>query len=467
MLLRKAARRLPLWLKIVVGISASGLALLAASLAFITFWPDVAAQNIDRLRDVIGDEAVAQIESVVLNIQDNVQQWEYQVGLRKPAAPWEAARSAESTSPAHPTNADSVRATLVTPVTESREVSNGVASVPTGISSATSTPSVYPTAAPTTIPGTEPTGIRPATSTPSVYPTAAPTATIPSMPTTTSAPAWQPAPVIPLGKLAGEGQWSPYLQAVNGQPVAYRTFLQPDPRRPYSIPAIVAFDLQATRLHFVIGTVEPRSSTPRPPGTGLIPAADREPGVLLATFNGGFKARHGEYGAMAGGFTALPPINGLATVAMYADGRVQIGQWGKDIKGTPGLVAWRQNGEMIIHNGQINPDTASGAVPWGKTIKGESITWRSALGLSADRRTLYYVAGLQLDVPTLAKVMAQVGATEALQLDVNEFWVHFAAIRSDGSILVAEPLLEAMRPQVDRYLKESSRDFFYVTTASH
>jgi hypothetical protein len=40
-------------------------------LAFVTFWPDVAAQNIDKLREVIGDEPVAQLEAAVLSIQLN------------------------------------------------------------------------------------------------------------------------------------------------------------------------------------------------------------------------------------------------------------------------------------------------------------------------------------------------------------------------------------------------------------
>src|SRR5262249_5079952 len=201
--------------------------------------------------------------------------------------------------------------------------------------------------------------------------------------------------------------------------------------------------------------------------SGAIPAADLQPGVLIATFNGGFKARHGQYGAMADGLVALPAIRGLATVAMYSDGHVQIGKWGTDIKDTRDLESWRQNGEMLIYNGEINPDTTQTTLSWGLTIRGSAITWRSALGLSADGRTLYYVAGPQLDVATLTKVMAQTGAADALQLDVNNFWVHFAAVRSEGSTLVAEPLLSAMKQQVDRYLKSYSRDFFYVTTATH
>src|SRR5258708_7603620 len=169
---------------------------------------------------------------------------------------------------------------------------------------------------------------------------------------------------------------------------------------------------------------------------------------------------------MANGLTALPAIKDLATVAIHADGRVQIGEWGTDIKDSPDLLAWRQNGKLLINHGEITPDTARTTEPWGLTIKGEAVTWRSALGISAEGRTLYYVAGQELDVPTLAKVMAHIGAAEALQLDVNNFWVHFAAIRSQGSTLVAEPLLDTMKLQVDRYLKSYDRDFFYVTTAT-
>jgi hypothetical protein len=277
---------------------------------------------------------------------------------------------------------------------------------------------------------------------------------------------WKLSPLAALGRLPGEGQWSPYLSSADGkQIVAYRTYLQPDVMRPYSIAAIVAFDLQATHLHFLLGTVDPVPEIAVAGRVGTIPAADEKPGTLLATFNGGFKARHGHYGAMAGGFVALPPIDGLATVAMYSNGTVQIGQWGQDIKDSPELVAWRQNGDMLIYNGQINPETTDMNVNWGRTIKGDSVTWRSAIGLSTDGRTLYYVAGPHLDVPALAKAMATAGIAQAMQLDVNDYWVDFAAIRSDGMYLVAEPLLSSMKA-ADRFLKTSDRDFFYVTAAT-
>ncbi len=484
-MVRKTIRRR--WLKVVLGIGVLVIVTFCSGLAMITLWPNVAAQNIDRLRDVIGDEPVAQLEELVLNVQDQVQQLEYQFGLLHPAAPWADAQIGGTAFPDSPSDLSTVDPTtladaasdvaavaptstvsapsvpvLPSPTTPNRVLPTAVAQLPTATTSIRSTPSdaaasPNPTIAPTLTPKALSVSA----------PTPVPVKAISNISPANVVPAWQLTPLTPLGKMAGEGIWTPYLYAPDGHTVvAYRTYLQADPKRPYSVAAIVAFNLQATRLHFVLGSIEPRSATPEPSRTGSIPDTDRRAGMLLAAFNGGFKARHGQYGAMADNLIALPAITGLATVGIYGDGQVQIGQWGKDIKDSPDLVAWRQNGEMLVHNGQINPDTARTTVAWGLTVKGEAVTWRSALGLSADTRTLYYVAGAQLDVPTLAKVMLQAGASEALQLDVNNFWVHFTAIRSDGSNLLAEPLLQAMKSEVDRYLKGYSRDFFYVTAVS-
>src|SRR5712692_5110982 len=91
MAVQKRTRRRPLWFKIVVGLCVLILVLVGSSLAIITFWPDVAAKNIDRLRDVIGDAPVAQLEAVTLSIQDRVQQLQYQAGLAQPSVPWAVA----------------------------------------------------------------------------------------------------------------------------------------------------------------------------------------------------------------------------------------------------------------------------------------------------------------------------------------------------------------------------------------
>jgi hypothetical protein len=265
--------------------------------------------------------------------------------------------------------------------------------------------------------------------------------------------------------LAGEGVWQPYLYTPNGEAVAVRTFLQPDAERPYALAAIVAFDLRRTQLHYVLGSEEP-ALPEGPHGHGRVNAAHKVPGFLLATFNGGFMASHGAYGAMADGILALPAKNGYATLTIdEGDGRVQIGEWGNDIAPDGYYRSWRQNARLITQNGHITERVYNGsAATWGSSINGDVVTWRSALGLSADGQILYFAAGPSLSMPALAETMLAAGAYNSLLLDINETWVHFAAVREDGEDLVADPLLpEGMSTNPDRYLKQSQRDFFYIT----
>src|ERR1051326_7406971 len=103
---QKRTRRRRLWLKIILVLFLLVFVLLGSSVAIITFWPDVAAKNIDRLRDVIGDAPVAQLEAITLSIQDRIQQLQYQAGLSQPAAPWGSA------------TADATLAMVVQPTTQ-------------------------------------------------------------------------------------------------------------------------------------------------------------------------------------------------------------------------------------------------------------------------------------------------------------------------------------------------------------
>ena len=251
-----------------------------------------------------------------------------------------------------------------------------------------------------------------------------------------------------------------------GNVIAYRTFLQPDPQRPYATVAVVAFNLQATRLHFVLGYEEPASSVfiSRP---ARIPVSDMQPGKILAAFNGGFKAEHGHFGVMLDGVTLIPPRDGFGTVAIYDDGKVILGAWDKDIISSPHLVAWRQNGPLIIQNGQINPLTAvTDPQVWGYTTDGSTATGRSALGISPDGIVLYYAVGFNLTLPALTKAVQDAGAFEAIQLDINNFYTHFEAFRLESNNqLTVVPLLDQMKgPGDHRYLTINKRDFFFVTT---
>ena len=394
-------------------LGACGVVLLAGlSLAIVSANPVIAAQGAEVLRRVIGEENTATLETWVLGWQDRVQSLVYRADGDQSQAPW-----------ASPTPAPT--ATLVAP-TATVDLS------------------------------TRPSGIRP---TPPPTRTLAPD---PPRPTPTAPPEHLPAALKPMGQLAGEGQWSVYLNNPAGEPVAYRTFLQPDAQRGYAVAAIVAIDLTAVRLHFMLGSQEPASNVPidRP---GRIPSADVKSGLLLAAFNGGFKAEHGQFGAMQNGVVVLAPRDGFGTVAIYDDGRVSIGSWGNDVFWADGLRNWRQNGPLIVQGGQINPHTADNTPEdWGYTVSGDTATWRSGLAISQDGQTLYYMAGSYLTLPVLAQVMQDTGATNGIQLDINGYWVLFETFRPADGGLQPDPLLDGMKND-GRYLHPFDRDFFYLT----
>ncbi len=242
--------------------------------------------------------------------------------------------------------------------------------------------------------------------------------------------------------------------------------MQPDPTRAYTVAAIVAIDLAQTRLHYMLGFTEPVSGV-TVPRTGIIPTEDKQPGVLLAVFNGGFLTEHGAYGVMVNGKTMMPMRKGFGTLAIFQDGRVQIGVWGTDFTSYDGIAALRQNGPMIIAGGKVNPQTGNNSPEyWGYTVHGEVATWRSAVGISADGKTLYYAAGASLTISALAQALKAAGVDAAIQLDINYYWVLFCTVRFEKAVPTALPLLTEMKDNVNRYLHASARDYFYLTAAA-
>jgi hypothetical protein len=381
---------------------------------FVNRWPKFGAQGADLLRSVVGNQAVAKLEMMLFQTQDTLQSWEFTLGLKKPEAPWAIATD------------------QIKPVK-------------------TSKPEII--------------SIQESATPPLSGPGKAPPSPTP-LPLTTTPTPWAPSPASPLGTLQGEGVWSEYIQDSSGRTVAYRTFIQPDSSRPYTVVAVIAFNLNQTRLHYVLGSVEPYSPD-SPKRSGTINPTDLKPGVLLATFNGGFKATHGQFGAMADGITALPARDGLGTLVITSDGKVRMGEWGVDINPTGDMEAWRQNGPLVIHNGQINPSIYDNSPKdWGYTVDHVSPTWRSGIGINADGSTLYYFVGPMMTMESLAKTMLVVGADQGMQLDINNYWVHFVVIHWEDNIPVAVPLFpDSMNENVDRYLHPYTRDFFYVTSS--
>ena len=284
-----------------------------------------------------------------------------------------------------------------------------------------------------------------------------------------------PKPAIPAAPLpnvvtaAPQIGWQPIGPSVNGSPVMAEAMVALDPTRSYAGIVLVRMDLSQLQLHMMPGTSEPSHSpnvVSALPDRGVIPLADQA--SLAAAFNGGFKAVNGGYGMMVNGVTLLPPQTGLSTLAIYQDGHVAMGVWGRDIGPSPDIVAFRQNCPPLIQNGQINPQVnVENQTLWGNTIGNKQVSWRTGLGLTQDGHYLIYAVGNATSVPTLAYALQQAGAYTAMQLDINRPFARFVTYQPAGSAnspLRAVPLLAQMENDPTLYLAPHTRDFFYLTT---
>lgn len=399
-----------------------GVFALVSVVVLVSVSPVTGTAGADLLRSILGNQPVADIEAMVFTIQDSIHHVLFTLRDSTPTAPWQ----------------------VLTP--SASPVEN-----PVTLLSGTPTASLTPGAIPDK-------GLQPApdNATPTAFPS--PTSTPTEMP-------WMPAAITPLGNIPDEGVWQLYISNPYGQPVAYRTFLQPDSSRPYVTVAVVALDLTQVQLHYQLGSLEPEVPG-MAPASGTIPANDLQPGILLAAFNGGFKTTHGHYGVFFNGTTLIPMIDGIGTLVIYNDERLGMGEWGVDLVQTPDMLVIRQNCPLVVNHGQITPAVYNNSIrDWGGTIDGHIVTFRSGIGLSQDGKTLYYFAGNYLNMPALAASMVAAGAYQAMQLDINNYYVHFTSFEVQNGKLVADPLLpKEMVANVDRYLGSFPRDFFYVTT---
>jgi phosphodiester glycosidase len=260
--------------------------------------------------------------------------------------------------------------------------------------------------------------------------------------------------------------WQPYGAEFGGVPLMSRALIMLDPQRSYSSVALVRMDLTRLSLHITPGFIEPAHPSgvdQRISDIGRISPQDY--GLLVAAFNGGFKALHGHYGMMVNGVTLLPPIDGIGTVALYRDGTVRIGAWGREITPSVDILSFRQNCPPLVEAGQIDPALLNGtSAAWGFTNNSD-ITWRTGLGISSDGRFLIYAVGNGTGAEFLAHALLEAGAYNAMQLDINQYYAHFVTYAANPatSTPVAQPLLQQMIDIRQLFLVPYPRDFFYLT----
>lgn len=283
--------------------------------------------------------------------------------------------------------------------------------------------------------------------------------------------------VIPRGwpQAQGEGVWALAGERVAGQVAMERTFVLPDPQRPYARVDLVWINPALAQVHIAAGTRHPDTGTALH-GTGQVPLASRP--RLLAAFNGGFKRIGGNYvdfGFRADGRWYRQPSPGMATLAVNPSGRVVLGAWGRDLPVTPwGKVASSgprprdllQNLPLLVDHGRVSSQIANGAA-WGETVNNAVRVWRSGLGQTTSG-DLIYAAGTPLTALTLAQVLQLAGSRRAMELDINSYWVTFNFYHPSApgaSSPQGEKLMSGMQRSAYRYLSPDSRSFIYLTAA--
>jgi len=185
---------------------------------------------------------------------------------------------------------------------------------------------------------------------------------------------------------------------------------------------------------------------------------------LIGTFNGGFKLDTAGGGFYLNGVTRGTLVNGAASVVYYRNGTIKIGAWGREMQMTSDVVGVRQNLRLIVDHGRVPSSVNQNVIAsWGATLGGSYYVWRSGLGITKDGRIIF-VYGPALNVQELAALLQRAGAVEALQLDINPYWMSFEYYKTDGHPSDPTPvnLLPTQQQTAYRYYSVYSRDFTAV-----
>ncbi|WP_437291747.1 phosphodiester glycosidase family protein [Sorangium sp. So ce406] len=273
-------------------------------------------------------------------------------------------------------------------------------------------------------------------------------------------------PPFPQVAATGDGVWTPIADPArpDDAPVLWKSVVHPDVRRVFAAVAVVAIDLERVDLQLVAGTKEPFSpDIPIERRPGLVP--EDHAGDLIAAFNGGFKAMHGHYGMMLDGDTFLPPRDRACTIALYRNGAVRIRTW-PELRGDEArMAAYRQTPPCLVEQGEPHQALYDSNRDWGATVSGETVIRRSAIGVDATGKRLFYGLGEAVTARTLAHGMKAAGAHDVAELDVNHAYPRFLLYDrgADGAPRATSAIIPDVEYKPEEYVAEPSpRDFFYL-----
>jgi hypothetical protein len=280
-----------------------------------------------------------------------------------------------------------------------------------------------------------------------------------------------PPPIEPFLStlLPGETEWVPVVETVtpapDGQPVFFQSFVRVDPQRDWVAVHVTAWDPARLRLDIVAGLEEPIPQTAAL-GTGMIPREDLD--RLVAGFSGGFQTVHGVYGMIENRAELVSPRRMAATVATFENGHVGLGRWDGSWRRIPGrLIGLRQNLRPLIEHGVYDPDER-GHWGWARGqragVPSSPLTVRSGLCRLPNGGLVYFI-GDEIDGEALAETMLHTGCDFGIHLEMNPghtgFEYYSVVSRRDYESRLLLPNSRLTRHP--RFIRMSSRDFFYLT----
>lgn len=283
-----------------------------------------------------------------------------------------------------------------------------------------------------------------------VSPTRSPSTPPTTIATTTTAPPTTVA--LPPPEQVG---WTVVSQTPTAIVTDERTVIEPSG----ASVVIGRFRVGATKFDLHVGSEDPPAAGASLPPDAASSVSPTERPLLLGGFNGGFKAATGDGGIEVAGQVIGALVPGLASVVIYADGSAAIGIWDQTVpKAGQVVVSVRQNLSPLVEDGGPSAEIQTISA-WGATLGGGSSVARSALGEDAAGNLLY--AGSESARPAdMADALVTAGATVAMELDINPYWVQLDLAATPGGPLTA--LIPGQTRPADQYLSGWSRDFFTV-----
>ncbi len=265
---------------------------------------------------------------------------------------------------------------------------------------------------------------------------------------------WPPPRVPSLFAMAepDEGIYRP-LVTRRTEPCLYRTFVRPDPERPYARVVVVAMDMRQLELGLVAGSDVPRASA-GPPGDGRLAGDAAELRRVVAVFSGG-RTLSDRFGMRAGGRLLGSPEPGAVSVAALAQGEALVGSWPFGASVPSEVVAFRQGLDALIG-------------PKGEPLDADGRSARDVRPRSGLCATpaghLHYAFGERLDRRALASALARSGCANAVELgggaEPAGLAVGSVSGPGAGHFIAVDA---AMTFDPDSIFAGASRDFFTVS----